>query len=259
MAPHLYRLGRWSFRNRRKVLAGWLIALVAVMASAAAFSGQENNSFVVPGTESQDAQDLLDKKFPGTSGATARIVFAAPEGEKLTDPENQQAVRASLANAKSSADVSQVSDMYKAGTLSKDQRIGFADVIYPMPAGEIDDHARDQLGETGKPAEEAGLTVEYGGGLVTDTQEANSEGIGMMVAFLVLGITLASLLAAGMPLLTAVIGVLIGVTGLHALSGLIDVSETAPILATMLGLAVGIDYALFILSRYREDLGKGME
>ena len=78
MAPHLYRLGRWSFRNRWKVLAAWLLTLVAVMAASAAFSGQENNSFVVPGTESQDAQDLLDEKFPGTSGATARIVFEAP-------------------------------------------------------------------------------------------------------------------------------------------------------------------------------------
>jgi uncharacterized membrane protein YdfJ with MMPL/SSD domain len=258
MAPHLYRLGRWSFQHRRKVLGAWLATLVAVFALSAAFSGQENNSFVVPGTESQDAQDLLDQKFPGTSGATARIVFAAPEGEKLTSTQNELAVRHVLANAEGSKDVTNVIDPYQAGTISKDGRIAYADVVYPVPSGEIDEQARDELGETGKPAEEAGLTVEYGGGLVSDTEEANSEGIGMIVAYVVLAITLASLLAAGMPLLNAIIGVLIGVTGLHALSGLIDVSETAPILATMLGLAVGIDYALFILSRYRENLDKGM-
>jgi RND superfamily putative drug exporter len=258
MATYLYRLGGWAFQNRRKVLGAWIVVLGLVVASAAAFSGQTNDKFSVPGTESQQAQDLLEQKYPAASGASARMVFAAPEGEKLTDQENRDAVEASLAQAKKADGVTQVIDPYEAHTITKDGTI-YADVIYPVPADQIDDAARDELAATATPARDAGLQVEYGGGLVTEDQASSSETMGMMIGFVVLAITLGSLLAAGLPLLTAIIGVLIGVTGLTALTGVFDVSETAPILATMLGLAVGIDYALFILSRHRQNLGDGLE
>ena len=259
MATYLYRLGGWAFRRRRTVLLAWITVLGLVVASAAAFSGQTNSKFSVPGTESQQAQDLLEQKFPGAGGASARMVFAAPEGEKLTDLANKDAVEASLARAKQADGVTQVVDPYEAHTISKDGRIAYADVIYPVPADQIDDPARDELAASAEPARDAGLQVEFGGGIVTDESKSNSESMGMMIAFVVLVITFGSLLAAGLPLLTALIGVGIGVTGLTALTGVIDVSETAPILATMIGLAVGIDYALFILSRHRQKLGDGLE
>jgi uncharacterized membrane protein YdfJ with MMPL/SSD domain len=259
MATFLYRLGGWAFEHRRRVIAGWIVVLGLVVASAAAFSGKTNDKFTVPGTESQRAQELLEQKYPAASGAYARMVFAAPEGEKLTDSENKAAVMASLEETKKAEDVSQVIDPYSAHAISKDGRIGYADVIYPVPADKIDDPARDQLAESAKPARDAGMRVEFGGGIVTEESESNSEAIGMMVGFVVLAITLGSLLAAGLPLITAIIGVLIGVTSLTALSGVVDLSSTAPILATMLGLAVGIDYALFILSRHRQHLGEGLE
>jgi uncharacterized membrane protein YdfJ with MMPL/SSD domain len=259
MATFLYRLGGWAFDHRKRVIAAWLVAIGLVVASAAAFSGQTNNKFTVPGTESQRAQELLEQKYPAASGAYARMVFAAPEGEKLTDTENKAAVMASLEETKKASDVSQVIDPYSAHAISKDGRIGYADVIYPVPADQIEDPARDELAASATPARDAGLQVEFGGGIVTDDSESNSETIGMMVGFVVLAITLGSLLAAGLPLITAIIGVLIGVTSLTALSGVVDLSSTAPILATMLGLAVGIDYALFILSRHRQHLGEGLE
>ena len=259
MATYLYRLGGWAFGHRKRVLALWVVVLGLVVASAAAFGGKTNDKFTVPGTESQRAQELLEQKYPAASGAYARMVFVAPEGEKLTDAENKDAVMASLEQTKKAEDVSQVIDPYSAHAISKDGRIGYADVIYPVPADQIDDPARDQLSASATPARDAGLQVEFGGGIVTDKSESNSEAIGMMVAFVVLAITLASLLAAGLPLVTAAMGVLIGVTSLTALSGVIDMSSTAPILATMLGLAVGIDYALFILSRHRQHLDEGME
>jgi uncharacterized membrane protein YdfJ with MMPL/SSD domain len=259
MATFLYRLGGWAFEHRRRVIAGWIVVLGLVVASAAAFSGKTNDKFTVPGTESQRAQELLEQKYPAASGAYARMVFAAPEGEKLTDAENKAAVMASLEETKKAEDVSQVIDPYSAHAISKDGRIGYADVIYPVPADKIDDPARDQLADSAKPARDAGMQVEFGGGIVTEESESNSEAIGMMVGFVVLAITLGSLLAAGLPLITAIIGVLIGVTSLTALSGVVDLSSTAPILATMLGLAVGIDYALFILSRHRQHLGEGLE
>ena len=259
MATYLYRLGGWAFRRRRTVLLAWITVLGLVVASAAAFSGQTNDRFSVPGTESQQAQDLLEQKFPGAGGASARMVFAAPAGQKVTDQENRDAVDASLAQARTADGVTKVVDPYEAHTISKDGRIAYADVIYPMPADQIDDPARDELAATAAPARDAGLQVEFGGGLVTEESKSNSESMGMMIGFVVLAITLGSLLAAGLPLITAIIGVLLGVTGLTALTGVFDVSETAPILATMLGLAVGIDYALFILSRHRQNLGDGLE
>lgn len=259
MATYLYRLGGWAFRRRRTVLLAWIAVLGLVVASAAAFSGQTNSKFSVPGTESQQAQDLLEQKFPGAGGASARMVFAAPEGEKITDQENKEAVEASLAQAKQADGVTQVVDPYQAKTISKDGRIAYADVIYPVPSDQIDDPARDELAATAQPARDAGLQVEFGGGIVTEESKSNSETMGMMIGFVVLAITLGSLLAAGLPLITAILGVLVGVTGLTALTGVFDVSETAPILATMLGLAVGIDYALFILSRHRQNMGDGLE
>ena len=131
-------------------------------------------------------------------------------------------------------------------------------MIYPVPADEIEEASRDELEAVADPARAAGLQVDFGGRIVTEHAEAGSEGAGMMIGYVVLAITLGSLLAAGLPLLTAIIGVSVGIIGLTALSGVVDLSETAPTLATMLGLAVGIDYALFIISRHRQNLGDGM-
>jgi uncharacterized membrane protein YdfJ with MMPL/SSD domain len=259
MAKYLYRLGGWSFRRRGRVVALWGAVLIAVIGAAVAFGGTTNDKFTVPGTESQEAQELLEERYPAASGTYARIVFAAPEGESLTDPENKAAVADTLKRASASKDVSAVTDPYAGKTMTEDGRIGYADVIYPVQAHEIDDEARDQLEATATPAEHAGMEVEFGGGLVAEEAEAGSESMGMMIGFVVLAITLGSLLAAGLPLLTALIGVGIGVTGVTVLSGVMEVSSVAPTLATMLGLAVGIDYALFILTRHRQHLGEGME
>jgi putative drug exporter of the RND superfamily len=156
MATYLYRLGGWAFDNRRKVLLGWVAVLALVVAGAGAFKGEFSTKFEVPGTESQRAQDLLHEKFPGAGGASARVVFAAPEGERLTDPANRAAVMESVARAGRADDVSFAIDPYKAKALSEDGRIGYADVIYPMPADEVDDVARDELEASADPAKGAG-------------------------------------------------------------------------------------------------------
>jgi uncharacterized membrane protein YdfJ with MMPL/SSD domain len=259
MATHLYRLGGWAFQNRRKVLFGWLTVLALVVASSFAFGGQFSSKFEVPGTESQQAQDLLYEKYPGAGGASARVVYAAPEGEKLTDPDTKAAVMDSVKRAAKADGVVQVVDPYKAKAISPDGRIGYADVIYPMPADEVSDAARDELEASADPAKDAGMQVEFGGGLVADEAAASSEALGLMVGFLVLAITLGSLVAAGLPLWTAIVGIGISVGGVTALTGVFELTETAPTLATMLGLAVGIDYALFILARFRQNVEDGME
>jgi RND superfamily putative drug exporter len=258
MGTRLYRIGGWAFDHRRKVLGGWLLVLAAVAVSAALLSGTFSTKFEVPGTESQRAQDLLHEKYPGAGGASARVVFAAPQGERLTDPEHKAAVMESVAEAKRADGVSAVVDPYQAKAISEDGRIGYADVIYPMPADEVDDAAREELEAAAEPAAAAGLQVEFGGGLVTDESAASSETAGLMIGFLVLAITLGSLVAAGLPLLTAILGVGISVGTVMALTGTFELTETAPTLATMLGLAVGIDYALFILSRHTQNMGSGL-
>jgi RND superfamily putative drug exporter len=258
MATYLHRLGGWAFENRWKVLVAWILVLVIVGACSAAFAGKTNDEFTVPGTESQTAQDLLEEKFPAASGATARMVFEAPAGETLAEPENRAALEQSLANAANAEDVELVTDPFKDKTISEDGRIAFADVVYPVPADEISDSAADELEKSADPARAAGLEVDFGGGIVTDESTTNSESVGIILAFIVLAITLGSLLAAGMPVVTAILGVAIGLTALHALTDVFAVSETAPILATMLGLAVGIDYALFIISRHRQNIADGL-
>jgi RND superfamily putative drug exporter len=259
MATRLYRIGGWAFEHRKTVLVAWLVVLVGFIASAAAFSGKTSNEFSVPGTESQVAQDLLQDKFPEAGGGSARVVFAAPEGKKLTDAELKTAVMESVENASKAPEVTAVQDPYSMGAISKDGRIGFADVYYPVKAEEVEKSSADALEASTEPATKAGMQVEYGGGVVHEESESPAEAVGMLIGFLVLAITLGSLLAAGLPLLTALIGVSLGMFGITAMSGAIEISETAPILATMLGLAVGIDYALFILSRHRQNLDDGLE
>src|SRR5689334_5608758 len=207
MATKLQRLGRWSYDHRRIVLSAWLLALVGVVACAMAFKGQIDNKFEVPGTESQQAQELLEQKYPEASGTFARVVFAAPEGHRVDEPQYKAAVMDSVERAKDADGVQTVIDPYSAKAISQDGRIAYADVIYPVPASEIEDTARDELAEVGTPAEQAGMQVEYGGGIATDGEQANSESVGMMVAFLVLALTLGSLVAAGLPLITALLGV----------------------------------------------------
>lgn len=258
MATYLYRLGGFAFENRWKTVGAWLVVLVTVFVASTAFKGTTNDKFTVPGTESQRAQDLLHEKFPGAGGASARVVFVAPPGEKLTDPANKAAVMDSVEKARKGAQVIKVVDPYSARALSADKRIGFADVIYPVPKEQVEKPARDQLEASGDPAKKAGLQVEFSGGLVKEDSKS-SEGAALLIGFAVLGIALFSVLAAFIPIVNAILGVLIGTTALSAFSGVIEVSNTAPILASMLGLAVGIDYALFIVSRYRQNLAGGLE
>jgi uncharacterized membrane protein YdfJ with MMPL/SSD domain len=258
VATYLHRIGGWAFDHRWKTIGIWALVLIAVAASAAAFKGETNDKFSVPGTESQRADDLLHKKFPGAGGASARVVFVAPAGETLTDPDNKAAVLDSVDRAAKAEQVIKAVDPYSAGALTDDKRVGYADVIYPVPKEDVGDSARAALEATAQPARDAGLTVEFAGGLVTEDSKS-SELAAIVIAVVVLAIALFSLMAAFLPVINAILGVSIGVTALSAVSGMISVSETAPILASMLGLAVGIDYALFIVSRYRHNLADGLQ
>ncbi|GAA2715220.1 MULTISPECIES: MMPL family transporter [Streptomyces] len=261
MATFLYKLGRLAYRRRWYVALIWVLLLVLAGAGAAT-AGKSNDNFSIPGTEAQKAFDLLEKRFPGqkADGATARIVFQAPEGQKITEPKNKAAVEKVVAQL-GGPQVASVADPFTAQAVSKkDARTAYASVTYKVKPNELTDDTRDKLKAAPDAARAAGLTVETGGSALQAMPETgNTEIIGIAVSAVVLVITFGSLVAAGLPLLTAIIGVGIGVSGITAIAAALDLGSNTATLATMIGLAVGIDYALFIVSRYRAELAEGRE
>ncbi|MGW2173367.1 MMPL family transporter [Streptomyces sp. NPDC001705] len=261
MATLLYRLGRASYRHRRLVIALWLAAVAAVIAAMSLFGGvgKLDDDFSIPGSESQQALDTMGREFPGTAGTSAQLVFTAPAGHKATEPSYAAAIDAALARAAGAPQVVEVTPPEQSGTVSADHRVAVAQVSYDVVKDDLRSGSLSALDAAAAPARTAGLTVDLGGAALGGggAQPGAQDLIGVVVAVIVLALTFGSLLAAGMPLLTALAGVGVTVAGVLALTGVADISPTALTLALMIGLAVGIDYALFILSRHRSQLAQG--
>ncbi|MGX1670710.1 MMPL family transporter [Streptomyces sp. NPDC055400] len=263
MATFLYKLGRLSFRRRRYVALLWVLLLGGIGYASSAAPAPPADSFSMPGTDSQKAFDLLDERFPAASaeGATARVVIRAPEGEKITDPAAKAEVNQLVTALGKGPQVAGVADPYKANAVSKDGTTAYASVTYKVISTELTDKTHDALTDATDKTRAEGFTVETGGDAVQAEQEmgGSAELIGIAISAVVLVITFGSLIAAGLPLLTAIIGVGIGVSGIAALGSVLNLSGTTSTLAMMIGLAVGIDYALFIVSRYRAEIAEGRE
>lgn len=259
MSTFLYRLGHLAVRRRWVMLGGWLVVLAAVIGLTAAFAGETNDEFTIPGTESQDAFDLLDERFPAQAGTSAQVVFAAPDGTELTDEANAAQVAAVLADVAELPDVIAVSDPFEADTVSESGTIAYAEVRYDAEAAEVGLEGVEHLVETAAAAESVQVT--FGGEVVISNPEEHpptSEMIGLAVAVVVLLFAFGSVLAMGLPLITALFGLGIGLTGITLATAVFDMNSAAPTLATMIGLAVGIDYALFIVTRHRRNLAEGL-
>ncbi|GAA2619798.1 MMPL family transporter [Streptomyces axinellae] len=263
MATFLYKLGRLAFRRRRIVALIWVALLVAAGVGASTASSPPDDEFALPGTQSQKAFDLLEERFPDANaeGATARMVFRAPTGEKITATDNKAAVKKTIAEL-SGGQAAAVSDPFAkgSGAISKDGSIAYTSATYKVPAQDITDKTRAGIEDAAKEARSAGLTVETGGdAILVEPEMGNAEIIGIAIAAVVLLLTFGSLLAAGLPLITALIGVMIGISSITALGATLGLSANTTTLAMMIGLAVGIDYALFIASRYRAELTEGRD
>ncbi|EID53135.1 MMPL family transporter [Saccharomonospora xinjiangensis] len=256
MATFLARLGRASFRRRRLVTSLWVLLLVVFGVGAVTLSGQTTNSVTIPGTEAQQAIDRLENKFPeaGVGKGTVNVAVAPPEEGGL-DPKAVAGLVEALGKA---PNVATVVDPFQVKAIAPDGSLALVKVVYRVPSPEVTDADRDALQAAAEPTREAGWTVEFGGDAMQGVPVTQpTEGIGVIVAALVLVMTFGSLLAAGLPLLTALIGVGIGMAGITTLSGFVDLNANTPVLALMIGLAVGIDYALFIVSRHRSELEDG--
>ncbi|MFF1499300.1 MMPL family transporter [Streptomyces sp. NPDC058316] len=258
MATFLYRLGRFSFRRRRLVALLWVVVLAACAFAAAKAPTAPEDGFSMPGTESQKAFDLLDQRFPGgnSNAADARIVFVAPKGQKITAGPNKAAVERIVADVAAGSQVKGALDPFDmAGAVSKDGTTAYSTVSYDVRSTDLTDATTKALEDAAENGRDAGLTVELGGSALVPEGElgGTTELIGVAAAAVVLLITFGSLAAAGLPLLTAIVGIGVGVASIVA----IGMSTTTTTLALMLGLAVGIDYALFIVSRYRTERAEG--
>src|SRR4051794_31571098 len=266
MSSFLYGLGRSSYRHRLRVVLAWLAALVVLGGLSAAVSKGFDENFSLPGTESQTALDSLNRTFPQAGGTTAQVVVVPRDGQSVRSAAAKKAIDA---GAKRFADVSQVDsvtgpfDKYAKGLVAGDDSAAIINVTFTVPQVDITPATLDALQQQGAQLQAAlpGSQVSVGGDAYGGGAPGVSwvEGIGVLVALVVLWLTLGSLRAAGMPLLTALLGVGLTVALIFGATGFATVSSTTPLLALMLGLAVGIDYALFITSRHRDQLREGMD
>ena len=259
MASFLYRLGRFAYRRRRLVVVLWAAVFALFAVGAFTLSGPTANSFNIPGTESSRAVEVLKAKMGyGADNASAQVVFTVSGDAKLTAPAQQAAVETAVAALRTAPQVANVTDPFATRTVSQDQQTAYATVSYSVTQADVTDQARAALFGAGRAAAGAGITVEFGGTASQAQSSAGAtEGIGVVVAAIVLIVTFGALVAAGLPLLTAILGVGIGMFGIQIATGFFDLSSSTSALATMLGLAVGIDYALFVVSRFRHELRAG--
>lgn len=260
----LYELGRWCFRNRKKVVVGWLSALLVVGAVGLGFMGSFEDAFEIPGSSSAEAYNRLGMTFPEATALAATAIIVAPEGSSVAD--EQESIEAAMAEFEELSTIDTAVSPWNemvTGMISDDGRAAMMQLnmnVTETPSAEqlaeitaVGDAVQAELPD--------GWQVAMGGQAFNITVPSLSivEVIGVIVAFIVLIVMLGSLIAAGLPLITALIGVGLSMAIMMFVTSLTTISSVTPILAVMLGLAVGIDYALFILSRYRDELRNGSE
>lgn len=253
MGQKLHILGNWAFSHPWKVIGVWTLLLTVLGFLAFTFMQPPSTAISIPGTEAQKAIDRVGELFPESGGATGRIVFQAKGGASIDD------LRAEIVKVTSQVSevdgVTQVADPFiDPSFISESGTIGYAQVQLKGDMGSVTPETIDAVAAVVDKARSDQLQVEIAGALINSTPEeffGVGEIVGVGVAMIVLLMTLGSLVAAGMPLISALVGIGVSAAGLFSLSQVIDISSTTPVLAIMLGLAVGIDYSLFIINKYR--------
>ncbi len=261
MSTYLYRLAQFAFRRRRLVLALWLAAAVAAIAIAQASGGKTNDNFTIPGTESQNASNVLKAKLPAFGGGQTTIVFATHGSAEVTDPALRTAIESGLGALRSVPQVSNVLDPYRSGLVSQSGQIALGQVQWTAQPADVKDANLDKVKDAMKPVQAAGVQVEYNGSVYPGWRLVVSELpelVGLIVAFIILMITFGAFAAAGMPILGAIIGVVTTLMAVTAVAAVVTIASASTTVALMLGLSCGIDYGVFILYRHRTNLLNGM-
>ena len=265
MARLLHRLGMLAARKPLVVIGAWVVMLVIVFGAVAKIGSLTSNDLSLPGTGSQEAKDLLEEKFPPQQNGANPIVFDISSG-KLTDQQYQKAINDSVKAIKKQPHVYSVTNPLSsggqtAGLLSKDKQTAFAPVLMDVASSDLTEEIAQNVVDAAGPAKQAGIDVQAGGNIGTtlSTEESEtSEVIGILVAMLILSLVLGSLVTMGMPIITAVVGLGAALSVVGLLGHVLSIPTSGPTLATMIGLGVGIDYALFLVTRHQEQLRDGM-
>jgi RND superfamily putative drug exporter len=253
----MLRLTRWIIAHRRLVAIGWVALAVGVLAISTSVGTRTANNFSLPNTGSQHATDLLTGRFPAQAGDADQIVFHARAG-RLADPAIRSTVAATLARVSKLPHVTAVVSPYNAGSraISPDGTIGFATVTFNKQADQLPKAAVQRVITSAESARSSALQVELGGQAIEQAQQASigfATLVGILAAMVILLISFGSFVAMGLPIVTAALGLATGISLIGLTSQIIDIADFGSQLALMIGLGVGIDYALFIVTRYREN------
>ena len=256
------RLAHWSFRHRRLVLAGWVGVLVLTFFVGSTVGSNYATATKLSGTESATAQTLLQQAAPSVSGDTERIVFATKHGQ-VTEPAIRRAVDATLARVARLPGVTGVISPYTAAgakQLSRDGRVAFAMVNFRKDANNVSAAAASSFIKTARAANGHGLQVEVLGEIAASTNPSSSSGtmFGIAAAFIVLLFVFGSLLSALLPLASTGLSLFAALSVVGALSNAFTMANFTSQLCLLIGLGVGIDYSLFILTRARAGLRRGL-
>jgi RND superfamily putative drug exporter len=254
------RIGDASARRPWVTIGAWAVAAAIVMGLAGTAGGAFVDDFVAPGSQSEEAMKLLEERFPEAAGGSAMAVFAAPEGERLE--RHRPAIDAAVARIADVEHVVTVADPFEAGTVSSDGRIGFAEIAFDLPSLDLGPEPLAALSDAIEPAQTDDLSAEIGGDAAfinAETETSGTEAAGLLAALVVLVVAFGTIVAALVPIALALVAVAIGLGGITLLANAMDVSSAAPTIGAMIGLGVGIDYALFIVARYRENRAAGQD
>lgn len=265
MTGALYGVGRLCVRRRWVVLVVWLVVFVGLAVAARSVGPDVNDNLTLPGSDSQQATDLLAAQFPAQANGTNPVVLRAPSGSKLDDSKFKQPIDDTVAAFAKDPDVgSATSPLSSDGKalVSKDGQIGYIALSLRASPSELTTDDAERIVAEGDPARAAGLDVSFGGYVgqkVSKPETHSSEVVGLGMAVIVLLLTFGTVVAMGLPIATAIIGLVSGLSIITLISQVAEVPTVAPTLATMIGLGVGIDYALFIVTRHQAQRRAGME
>jgi len=257
-------LARWCYQHRFAVITAWIGLLIGLTVVAQAVKTSNDNSFTLPGTGSGSAQQLLLRSAPAQAGDSDQIVWRVSHGG-VTDPATARRMSAMLARVARLPEVASVTSPYQPGgqgQVSPDGRTAYATVNFTKAADDLEKAGISRVVTVATAAREPGLAVELGGKAISDTEQAplsSASAIGIGAAAVILLLAFGSLLAAALPIVTAVAGVGSGLMLIAPLSHLMPVNGIAPVLSALIGLGVGVDYALFIVTRYRRGLQSGLD
>ncbi|MFN8160092.1 MAG: MMPL family transporter [Solirubrobacterales bacterium] len=265
MTAPLYAIGRFCSKYHWPVIAAWVVAAVALVLLGQASGDKTNDNLTLPGTGSTNATNLLNEDLPAQANGTNPMVMVAPAGSRLTDQPYAKAVSRTVANLDRDPNVtSAVSPLSAAGKnfLSKDERTGYIPVVLSVAPADLDEDEAQAVLDAANPAEAAGLDVSIGGYVGQQLSKPSteiSEAIGITAAVIILLFAFGTVTAMAMPILSAVLGLACALSLIKLAESVMEVPSVASTLATMIGLGVGIDYALFIVTRHKLQLRDGME